>query len=426
MWRLSVNTGVEDLYVMKENKRLRCGFTTGSCAAGAAYAAVLKLLRGSAPEAADLMTPKGIRLHLPIEEASGSGCICGVRKDAGDDPDVTDGAVIQASAELIMPEEISGRGIWRTRQAIDKEPGTGEEAVSFPGHSHVWMRRRDAAVLLDGGEGVGRVTKPGLSQRPGEAAINKVPRDMIFDAAFKACEECGFSGNVLVIISVPEGEKLAERTFNPRLGIVGGISILGTSGIVEPMSEESLISSIRLEMSMKIRQGGKNLLVVPGRYGENFVKGTLGIGGDDIIICSNYVGKTVDAAVEFGAEGILFAAHIGKFIKVAGGIMNTHSREADSRAELCAAYAMRAGISGGDALRILETETTDEAVDIMYEAGVLPEAMKLICAAIKAYLQHRCDGRIRTEAILYNTSRGLLGMTDGAGAMLEEKRSRIV
>ena len=198
---------------------------------------------------------------------------------------------------------------------------------------------------------------------------------------------------------------------------------MGTTGNVEPMSEEALIASIRLEMSVRIHSGMKTLLAAPGHYGENFIKDRLHLRTENAVLCSNFVGKTVDSAVELGADGVLFVAHIGKFVKVAGGIMNTHSREADCRAELCAAFAMRAGISREAAMRILDTRTTDEAVDIMKAEGVLPEAVKLICTAIRNHLQHRCVGKIRTEVILYNTSEGLLGMTDGAEQMLAQMRT---
>lgn len=398
-----MQTGVEHLYVQKENKYLRCGFTTGSCAAAASYAATIRLLTGEEPGVVDLMTPKGILLHLPVswEEEK-----AGVVKDAGDDPDVTDGALIMAEAVALPPaaEKKGLHGVWD----IDRHPFS-------------WSDEEHALTLyLDGGEGVGRVTQPGLSQEVGQAAINAGPRKMIFEAVAAACRRWSFTGSLLITVSVSEGRRLAEKTFNPRLGIRGGISILGTSGIVEPMSQEALIASIRLEMSMQIQSGRSLLLAAPGRYGETFIQKDLGLDCQKAILFSNFVGQTVDLAAELGAEGILFVAHLGKFIKVAGGIMNTHSREADARAELLAAYALRGGASRDAALQILGCRTTDQAVDLMREAGCLEKTVDLVCQAVRDHLQRRCQGRVRTEAILYNGQVGLLGQTEGAAKLLEQ------
>ena len=201
-------------YVYKNHKKLRYGYTTGSCAAAAAKAAAYMLLSEKEIPVVDLTTPGGVRLHLevlePMRTAQEAGCA--VRKDGGDDPDVTNGILIRASVRKT------------------EEPG----------------------IFLDGGEGVGRVTKPGLEQPVGEAAINRVPRQMIRENLEQTCRELGYEGGLRVVISVPEGKALVSRTFNPRLGIVGGISILGTTGIVEPMSEQALIDTIRVEIRQKL------------------------------------------------------------------------------------------------------------------------------------------------------------------------------
>lgn len=144
-------------------------------------------------------------------------------------------------------------------------------------------------------------------------------------------------------ISVPEGEKIARKTFNPRLGIVSGISILGTSGIVEPMSEKALIDSIRVEMSQHAAMGEQYMLVTPGNYGADYLREHMALPFEKNIKCSNYVGETIDMAVDMGVKGILFISHIGKFVKVAAGIMNTHSHSADARMEVLCANAIRAG-----------------------------------------------------------------------------------
>ena len=212
---------------------------------------------------------------------------------------------------------------------------------------------------------------------------------------------------------------MAKKTFNPRLGIKGGISILGTSGIVVPMSEAALIASIRLEMEMRHANGDEYLIITPGNYGEDFLREHVEIDLKNSMKCSNYVGETLDMAAEMGVKGILFIAHIGKFIKVSGGIMNTHSRHADSRAELMAAQAIRAGADLETAKRILDTITTEEAIDILIEKNLTEPVMKLVTEKIHYYLQHRCDGALQTEAIIFSNAHGFLGETDGAEEMLK-------
>lgn len=214
-------------------------------------------------------------------------------------------------------------------------------------------------------------------------------------------------------------EAIAKKTFNPRLGIVGGISVLGTSGIVVPMSEDALIASIRVEMEMLKANGHEYLIITPGNYGETFTKNEMTVDLTSSMKCSNYVGETLDLAVELGVKGILFVAHVGKFIKVAGGIMNTHSRQADARAELMAAFALRAGADRETACRILDTITTDEALEIMEQSGIRDGAMELAAERIHYYLQHRTGGVIRTEAILFSGAYGYLAQTEGAQEMLK-------
>ena len=306
----------------------------------------------------------------------------GVQKDGGDDPDATNGLWILATVSRIPEPE----------------------------------------VVIDGGAGVGRVTKPGLDQPPGAAAINRVPRAMIREQAESVMRREGYSGGIRVVISVPEGEETAKHTFNPRLGIVGGISILGTSGIVMPMSEEALIATIRVEMEVRRASGKRFLLMVPGNYGEDFLARYPQVDTEQAVKCSNYVGAVLEMAVEMGFEGILFVAHIGKFIKVSGGIMNTHSHQADCRAELLAAQAMRGGADPGTVRRILETETTEEAVEILKEDGCLDDTMREVMKRIVFYMQHHTEGKIRTEAVIFSSRYGVLGESEGAGEMIEKFR----
>ena len=383
---MTYKTGLEDCYVIKNNKKMRLGYTTGSCAAAAASGAAQILLGGKTITEVSLMTPKGILLHLKLEDITVKDNMvsCGVRKDAGDDPDTTDGILVVASVEKM----------------------SGPQSVR---------------IQIDGGQGVGRVTKPGLACKPGEAAINPVPRSMIMRAVEEAADQYGYEGSLKVTISVPKGQETAHRTFNPRLGIEGGISILGTSGIVEPMSEKALIRSIEVEMSQHVAQGEQYLLITPGNYGADYLREHMDLPFEKNIKCSNYVGETIDMAVNMGVKGILFVSHIGKFIKVAGGIMNTHSHSADSKMEILCANGIRAGADLACARDILECSTTDEALHVLEKDHILQKTMKEITDRIQFYLDHRSYDQILLGAVIFSNEFGYLGQTPDA----EELISRI-
>lgn len=366
-------TGIEGYYSIKNNKKMRYGYTTGSCAAAAAKGAVEILLGNKKIQQVELMTPKGILLNLELLHISqGDGWVsCAVKKDGGDDPDVTNGLEIYVKAQK----------------------------TEIPG------------ICLEGGQGVGRVTKKGLEQPVGSPAINKVPRSMILKETGEICSQTGYKGGLLLTVSVPGGAEAGARTFNPRLGIQGGISILGTSGIVEPMSEDALIKSIEIEMRQKVENGAEYLLITPGNYGAAYLKEHMELPFEESMKCSNYIGETLDMALDMGVKGILFVSHIGKFVKVAGGIMNTHSRCADSRAELLAANAIRAGISMDGAKEILDTITTDEALSVILRENLLEPLMKELTDRILYYLNHRTYDRMLLGAVVFSNEYGYLGET---------------
>lgn len=379
--------GLEDYYVIRNQKKLRFGYTTGSCAAGAARGAVRLLLGEDEISEVELMTPKGILLHLEIldRKRSENAASCAVRKDAGDDPDTTNGILVYAEVEkFLIRSDMEDR------------------------------------IVIDGGIGVGRVTKPGLSQKVGEAAINPVPRAMILQAVEEIADQYHYEGGLKVTISVPEGEKIARKTFNPRLGIVGGISILGTSGIVEPMSEKALIDSIRVEMTQHAAMGEQYMLVTPGNYGADYLREHMELPFEKNIKCSNYVGETIDMAVDMGVKGILFISHIGKFVKVAAGIMNTHSHSADARMEVLCSNAIRAGGDLACARSILQCNTTDEALRVLDENHILKETMKEITDRIQFYLDHRSYQQILLGAVIFSNEYGYLGQTANAAELIDK------
>ena len=240
---------------------------------------------------------------------------------------------------------------------------------------------------------------------------------MIQKEVEEACKAAGYQGGIHVEISIPEGERLAEKTFNPRLGIAGGLSILGTSGIVEPMSEQALIDTIRLEMQVKLAGHAEYLLVTPGNYGLDFLNDTYGIESKDVVKCSNYIGQTLDMAAELGCKGILLVGHIGKLIKVAGGIMNTHSKWADCRMELLAAAALRCGMPGEKVCELLECVTTDDALGKCSKAE-REAVMGQVMDRIETSLIYRAGREMTVGAITFSNVHGILGMTEKAEELL--------
>ena len=373
---------------------MRYGFTTGSCAAAASKAAAYMLLTGKKKETISILTPKGIVFEaklLEITQKEGS-VSCAVEKDGGDDPDITTGALVYA------------------------EVSYAQHVTSSQGASH-------ATVEIDGGIGVGRVTRPGMDQPVGNAAINHVPRQMIESEVLEVCRMADYKGGLKVIISIPKGVELAEKTFNPRLGIVGGISVLGTSGVVEPMSSQALLDTIRLELNMQRAQNSPIAAVSPGNYGLDFMKETYGYDLDASVKCSNFIGETIDMAVECGFEKMLLTGHIGKLVKVSGGIMNTHSREADCRVELLASAGLRAGVSRTNLMKMLDSATTTEAIAYLEEENKTKPVMDYLMERIIYYTNRRAGGKMRIECILYDNQYGELAKSEKAEEFLNELKN---
>lgn len=371
----------DQAYVYVGGKKLRRGYTTGTSAAAASRAAAEALLTGKAPEYVEIVTPKGIPVRVEVVSwhIDGDTASASVRKDGGDDADDTNGAEIVS--------------------AVSKIPD---------------------GFIIDGGEGVGRVTRRGLDQPVGAAAINHVPRSMIEESLRDVAESCGYKGGLSAVISVPEGRKIAEKTFNPRLGIEGGISILGTSGIVEPMSETALLGSIKAEMKVFMAQGRKVILTVPGNYGKDFAKAYPGLEGIQPVECSNFIGDFLDMAAELGAEGVLLVGNLGKLVKVAGGIMNTHSRNADARMEILASNAIMAGATAEDAKEIMGCISTDDALEVLDKKGLIRPVMDILIPKIEFHMNHRVRGAVKVGAIVFSSEFGILGETPSAAELVKK------
>ncbi|WP_321974005.1 cobalt-precorrin-5B (C(1))-methyltransferase CbiD [Paratractidigestivibacter sp.] len=377
-----------DHYVMTGTKRLRCGYTTGSCAAMAAGAATTALLTGEFPDRARIKTPAGICVEADVLQAElldgGARAVAAIRKDGGDDVDATDGMLVFAEVRR----------------------------ADAP----------DATVLVDGGPGVGRVTKPGLDQPVGNAAINSTPRSMIAEQVTCARNAAGERCALSVTVFAPEGERIGARTFNPHMGIEGGISILGTTGIVWPRSVAALIDSIKLEIRQNAALGHRGLVLMPGNYGKAFFDTTPELVGLPHVEYANYLGEALDAAAAEGFERVLVVGHSGKLAKVAGGIMDTHSRTADCRCEIICAHAACAGANTAVCRELMSCSTTDACLDVLSRKGLLGAVCTSLMGAIAEHLSRRAAGAFEVEAIMFSKQHGELGRTGHACDLIARMR----
>ena len=366
-------------YIYHGKEKLRCGYTTGSCAAAAAKAAAETLLTGEIARSVELLTPKGVLLDLEAEkgELTEEYASCAIRKDSGDDPDITNGILVYARAEKIP-----------------------------------------YGIEIEGGQGVGRVTKAGLDQPIGAAAINSVPRKMITAAVAEICEKYEYRGGIRITVYVPEGEEIAKKTYNPRMGIEGGISIIGTSGIVEPMSSRALVDTIRVEEQMRKAEGRRNLLLTIGNYSQNFLSEKMPHILQYSVKCSNFIGEAVDIALELGFESLLIVGHIGKLVKLGAGIMNTHSAQADGRMDVLVTCGVLAGADVSALKRLPDCVTVDAALDILDEVGAVQETADILMKKAQYYLNAKVKGEMKIGALMFSDKRGIIGRTESADEIL--------
>ena len=367
-----------DDFVVIGGKQYKKGYTTGSCAAAAAKTAASMLLSGQALCAVEIDTPSGKRLVLDVNDIQieKDYARCSIIKDGGDDPDVTTGLKVFAEARY----------------------------ADTPG------------VAVTTGEGIGLVTLPGLKVPVGKPAINPVPMRMILK---EVGEVLPLGKGIEISLSVPGGREVAERTYNPRLGIVGGISILGTTGIVVPMSEEAWKDSLALDLSILAAKGSKKAVFIFGNYGEAFVTGKLPLNSELIIRISNFAGYMLDKAVEYGFEQLLVAGHPGKLIKVAAGIFNTHSRVADARLEIMAAYAALEGAPQSVTGSIYQCRTTEAAMDIINANGLQGVYKRIVGNAAKRCTEYTYK-KIRVGAIMFDAADNLLAMDSIAEELIDK------
>ena len=242
---------------------------------------------------------------------------------------------------------------------------------------------------------------------------------MIRENVEEVCRFADYHGGLSVVISAPDGERLAKRTFNPRLGIVGGISILGTTGIVDPMSEQALIDTIRVELTQRRKNGTEYILLTPGNYGSDYIQDELKIDPETAVLTSNYIGDTLDLCRNLGFRGALLVGHVGKLVKIAGGMLNTHSKYGDCRMEILASHAGAAGLPPERIAEMLECAACDDAIRILKECGLFEKTMERITDRISFIMDQRAEGAMSTGAILFSKEYGFLGGTKQAGTLLK-------
>lgn len=356
----------KDIYVVKNSAKLRYGYTTGSCATAVSVASLMTLITQKENEEVFITLPskEKVRFSITIVDNKKEYVKAMVIKFAGDDPDVTDKAKIYAK-------------------------------VSF---------NDSGEINLKGGHGVGVVTEEGLRCEVGEPAINPVPRKMITENCKIILNKYGINKGVDIEISVKDGEEIAKKTFNEKLGIKGGISILGTTGIVEPMSEKALIETIKIMIDKQYLLNKDIVLISPGNYGEDFCKNILKIETMKCEKISNYIGETLDYIRYKGFKKILFVGHIGKIVKISAGIMNTHSSMADCRLEMLALYTAVCGGKKELVQDILNCLTTQKAIDILSKQPFCEDVMKKIMERIIYYCNYRLKNEVEIAIITFDNS----------------------
>ncbi|MCE5284656.1 MAG: cobalt-precorrin-5B (C(1))-methyltransferase CbiD [Pelosinus sp.] len=354
-----------------EKKELRSGITTGTCAAAAAQAAVLAYL-GENPAEVTVVLPDETTLSVTIAawQKTAAGGKAVVRKDSGDDPDITNGVEIQADVTI----------------------------------------EKNGDIVIQGGEGVGKVTKPGLAMSVGESAINPTPRKMI-RAAVKRVLPPGYGA--AVTISIPGGEALAARTLNPAMGVIGGLSILGTSGIVHPMSEEAFKNSLTPQISVVKALGYSAIVFAPGKIGQDIAVNHCQLPADAVVQTSNFIGHMLEAAAEYQMKQVLLFGHLGKLCKVAAGIFHTHNRMADGRLESIAAYAASIGASQKAVQEILACTTTEAVLPIISDHS-LEKVYPLLAARASFRAERYVFGDLKVGTVLVTLQGKILGLDETA------------
>lgn len=364
-------------------KQLKGGYTTGACLAAGARAAAM-LMQGEDPgDKADITALDGTPLQIPIHsvEMLSDAARVEIVKDAGDDPDITNGTSVFVTFRFLTLEQL--------------KPVAGRSVVY-------------EQILFEAGQGIGHATKPGLSLAVGEPAINPGPRQLVYNSirdivGDKPC---------MVRVDIPAGRELAAKTLNPVLGIEGGISVIGTTGVLRPMSEEAFKNSLIPQIEVAKAAGFTTQIFVPGKIGER-IASSWGLPEEALVQTSNFIGFMLEAAADRGLEKILLFGHIGKLAKVAAGVFHTHNRVGDARLEVLAAYSASMGMPAEGVRRILQAVTTEEALPVIEEYGLAP-VYEVIAARASYRAERFLFNRLQVGTVLVTLQGKLLGMDDKA------------
>ncbi|KID00675.1 cobalt-precorrin-6A synthase [Hafnia alvei] len=378
------DTGLDTLW--HNGKSYRKGYTTGSCATAAAKVAALMVLRQQVINQISIVTPSGVTLRLNVEQPliCGQQASAAIRKDGGDDVDATHGMLIFAQVAL----------------------------------------NDSGSISIVGGEGVGTVTRKGIGLPVGSSAINRTPLHTIEEAVR---EVIGPERGAEIVIFAPEGEERAQKTYNGRLGILGGISIIGTTGIVTPMSEESWKRSLALELEMKRAQGMTSVILVPGNHGERFVQEQMQLSGDRVVTMSNFVGYMLQETQRLGFRRVVLVGHLGKLIKVAAGIFHTHSHIADGRMETLVTRLALMGAPHELLQAVFECSTTEAAMELIEQHGlqaVYNDIAQAICARINQMLRFAVQP-LQCDAVLFSFDNIVLGSNRPVNDIVADLRTEI-
>lgn len=369
-------------YVYVDGKKLKRGYTTGTCATAATVAALSMILNQEIEEKVTVKTASGLEVTMEVHDPSFKEmtATAAIQKDGGDDADATHGLLIYSTVTLLP-----------NQKTID----------------------------IDGGKGVGRVTEKGLANAVGMAAINPTPRRMIEDSVRAMI---GPDYGARVLISVPRGEEIAKLTYNSRLGILGGISILGTTGIVNPMSEDSWKAAITVELSMLYNKGHRSVILTPGNYGEAFATETLGVPKSSIVNMSNFVGHVLKEVQRIGFTKVLIVGHMGKLVKVASGTMSTHSKDSDGRLETLIANLALIG-APLEMLQKINSCTTTEAAAVTIKEYGYEAVYQILADKIKAKTERLLKYRkpsVIIDVVLFGSEDGYLASTKPLEEIKEE------
>ena len=364
-------------------KQLKGGYTTGACLAAGAKAGAM-IMQGEDPgDRVDIVALDGTPLQIPIAsvELLAHGVKVEIIKDAGDDPDITNGTSVFITFSFLTQEQL--------------QPVYGQSILY-------------KQILFEAGQGIGHVTKPGLSLAVGEPAINPGPRQLVYNSikdiiGDKAC---------LVRVDIPAGTELATKTLNPVLGIEGGISVIGTTGVLRPMSEEAFKNSLVPQIEVAKAAGFTTQIFVPGKIGERIAT-SWGLPTEAMVQTSNFIGFMLEAGADHGLERILLFGHIGKLAKVAAGVFHTHNRVGDARLEVLAAYSAAKGMPTEGVQRILQAVTTEEALPVIEEYG-LQSVYQVIAARASYRAERLLFNRLQVGTVLVTLQGKLLGMEEKA------------